>query len=474
MNSFPIGPYTPQFDLDALVGAEDPPELAAALTIIVQRIPDIDLDWAALEVLHVKDEPGYLHRLVTTWVTSHAYKSGSHRERRHVPPRAHDPNDTTTSMSAKYNQLSRQYVLNALPYLREETVEDALKQLKYHLIPTLMFFQEKLAFTSKGTLLDGKSITLLPSDRTLVKVDPREDAAFFAESVRYEAELANEQKKARPLFEKRLKAHAYSELGVDIVECAVCMGPVLREDLAHCTAGGCNICTSCACAVLLARFGKAKYESNCAMDGCEGFYPLPELQRLLPRDVFSSFVDQSRYSSLKGTKDPHWKECPNCHHWTYMNSLDTVDFCCSNPRCSRLLCKRCWQPSHLPERCPVVLESEAEMKRFVTVKMNDARYRLCPKCQLKILKTVGCNHLTCPCGTEFCYLCLATFAHNHEYDHFGHPPRNCPQFNKDNVALDMQLVREAGGRAVAEWKAAHPAFKDVVLDLDALMGADFC
>ncbi|KAK4192825.1 hypothetical protein QBC35DRAFT_372859 [Podospora australis] len=35
----------------------------------------------------------------------------------------------------------------------------------------------------------------------------------------------------------------------------------------------------------------------------------------------------------------------------------------------------------------------------------------CPKCKRRVHKTDGCNHMTCYCGHEWCYECLANYSH---------------------------------------------------------------
>jgi hypothetical protein len=34
-----------------------------------------------------------------------------------------------------------------------------------------------------------------------------------------------------------------------------------------------------------------------------------------------------------------------------------------------------------------------------------ANARMCPGCSLRTSRTDGCNHMTCPCGVEWCYIC---------------------------------------------------------------------
>lgn len=39
--------------------------------------------------------------------------------------------------------------------------------------------------------------------------------------------------------------------------------------------------------------------------------------------------------------------------------------------------------------------------------------RVCPQCHTITSRTAGCNHITCPCGKEWCYICGADWSHAH-------------------------------------------------------------
>ena len=109
-------------------------------------------------------------------------------------------------------------------------------------------------------------------------------------------------------------------------------------------------------------------------------------------------------------------------------------FQCCMPSCSRATCRLCKRESHLPLRCSEVEGDDAlEARRHVESAMTDALLRSCWKCSKSFFKVDGCvrglfvlppssfvfgsrsssshslahrcNHMTCQCGAESCYLC---------------------------------------------------------------------
>jgi hypothetical protein len=64
---------------------------------------------------------------------------------------------------------------------------------------------------------------------------------------------------------------------------------------------------------------------------------------------------------------------------------------------------------------------------FVLTKVNkdysaEARFKYCPFCERPGLLDEGCNHVTCECGEEWCFICIRKW--NGGYDH-----EECGQYN---------------------------------------------
>lgn len=80
--------------------------------------------------------------------------------------------------------------------------------------------------------------------------------------------------------------------------------------------------------------------------------------------------------------------------------------------CNYKFCVICSCPWHADETCSQYADRKAAVSKHEAasedfVKINTKR---CPKCDSKILKHGGCDHMTCrKCSHEFCWLCFADY-----------------------------------------------------------------
>ncbi len=77
------------------------------------------------------------------------------------------------------------------------------------------------------------------------------------------------------------------------------------------------------------------------------------------------------------------------------------------PRCQFQICFDCLMPWHPYVRC----EEAAEEQIRTWAKGRDCCR--CPACHVLIERIDGCNHVTCKCGHEFCWLCGADYSAGH-------------------------------------------------------------
>lgn len=93
--------------------------------------------------------------------------------------------------------------------------------------------------------------------------------------------------------------------------------------------------------------------------------------------------------------------------------------------CGTQFCFDCGEESHLPASCEA-------MREWALIQMNSDFWvrknaKPCPGCRAPIEKTQGCNHMTCTCRVEFCWLCL-TKLRSHSENH------TCNRYDPTNDA----------------------------------------
>ncbi|KAL5170386.1 E3 ubiquitin-protein ligase RNF144A [Glycine soja] len=80
------------------------------------------------------------------------------------------------------------------------------------------------------------------------------------------------------------------------------------------------------------------------------------------------------------------------------------------PSCHRLFCAQCKVPWHGSMSCEEFQEIERnkdekvlENKFFKLAK--EEKWQKCPRCTMFVQRREGCDHMTCRCGCDFCYIC---------------------------------------------------------------------
>lgn len=133
--------------------------------------------------------------------------------------------------------------------------------------------------------------------------------------------------------------------------------------------------------------------------------------------------------------------CPFCDFGAVPETEGTV-FYCLNVDCLKESCRTCRTPNHFPDPCEDIEQDENVLARtYIENKMTEAILRECYKCNMKFVKSGGCNTIVCPCGAQMCYICRKPVT-----DLYLH--RGC---QKHSVAkMDEEMVMEAALKAKKE------------------------
>ncbi|KAK4216034.1 hypothetical protein QBC37DRAFT_255771, partial [Rhypophila decipiens] len=143
----------------------------------------------------------------------------------------------------------------------------------------------------------------------------------------------------------------------------------------------------------------------------------PELLKHADLHRYASKATFSRYDELvtrEALKDlPHFRWCLS----TACTSGQIDDAACTKFKCNECKSSHCIRHNvrwHKGETCEQY--DKRNKKRLKDDKASEEVIKKtsknCPECKKAVTKWTGCNHITCVCGHEWCYVCFAKFERN--------------------------------------------------------------
>jgi len=145
-------------------------------------------------------------------------------------------------------------------------------------------------------------------------------------------------------------------------------------------------------------------------------------------------IDHKKLNSIADIQAKEWfLKQPNSRHC----QTPDCDFCFINEegnrqritcsQCRRKYCSNCLTDHSMRTACDHTKranESAEDQKK--NEEWKKANTIVCPSCKTIIQKDGGCNHMTCKCGHEFCYLCRERYGSCH-CPLFGAAQRRAPR-----------------------------------------------
>lgn len=191
--------------------------------------------------------------------------------------------------------------------------------------------------------------------------------------------------------------------------CPICADEALPSEMVGL---GCNhlVCKTCWGCYLNGKIGEGPscVRTNCPMFKCSQIVPCSVFNNVcapVEKDKFRVFMTRNFIEFSKSFK---WCPSAGCEKVAIASAGVTTVRC----DCGAAFCFKCGEESHEPVQCSYLTEwSEKCSNESETANWILAHTKKCVKCNARIEKNQGCNHMTCKiCKYDFCWICMGPWA----------------------------------------------------------------
>ncbi|KAJ9142103.1 RBR-type E3 ubiquitin transferase [Pleurostoma richardsiae] len=145
---------------------------------------------------------------------------------------------------------------------------------------------------------------------------------------------------------------------------------------------------------------------------CPLLLKFDDVRKHASREVFVRFDDLATRAALKDMPNFRWCLSPKCESGQIFGSDN-----CAKSKCEACGYRQCVHhnvPWHSGETCDEYDKRNRQRQKDEkaseeTIKKTS---KTCPSCKKDVHKWTGCNHITCVCRHEWCYICLAPYQRN--------------------------------------------------------------
>ncbi|XP_039081968.1 E3 ubiquitin-protein ligase RNF216 isoform X3 [Hyaena hyaena] len=327
------------------------------------------------------------------------------------------------------------------------------KEMNQYSYIDFKFEQGDIKIEKRMFFLENKRRHCRSYDRRALLPDVQQEQEFYEQKIKEMAEHEDF------LLALQMNEEQYQKDG-QLIECRCCYGEFPFEELTQC-ADAHLFCKECLIRYAQeAVFGSGKSELSCMEGSCTCSFPASELEKVLPQTILYKYYERKAEEEVAAAYADELVRCPSCSFPALLDS-DVKRFSCPNPRCRKETCRKCqglWK-EHSGLTCEELAEKDdIKYRTSIEEKMTAARIRKCHKCGTGLIKSEGCNRMSCRCGAQMCYLCRVSI---NGYDHFCQHPRSpgapCQECSRcslwtDPTEDDEKLIEEIQKEAEEEQK----------------------
>ncbi|KAK3335482.1 hypothetical protein B0T19DRAFT_9775 [Cercophora scortea] len=197
--------------------------------------------------------------------------------------------------------------------------------------------------------------------------------------------------------------------------CSVCMEDKKITELPVRITEGCKhpptICKDCLKQWLASGLETGTFDRLKCPD-CPEILKYDDVQRYATKETFSRYDTLMTRAALKDIPNFYWCMSTTCESGQIYRGV------CPEFKCAACKARHCVKHNvswHEGETCEEYDRRHKQRKKDekASEEMVKKTSKKCPECKKDVHKFTGCNHITCVCGHEWCYICLAKYERNH-------------------------------------------------------------
>lgn len=195
--------------------------------------------------------------------------------------------------------------------------------------------------------------------------------------------------------------------------CAVCADDKRVSELPISITSVCNH-DSTTCKDCLRQWLQSSLETNewnrLKCPDCPGLLQYPDVKRYASPETFERYDTLATRAALEDIPNFRWCLSTTCDSG-YIHDGTCPKFKCQKKKCGTRHCVKHEVLWHEGETCDQYDRRHQQRKKDekATEQMIKNTSKKCPKCTKDVHKWSGCNHITCICGHEWCYVCFKEF-----------------------------------------------------------------
>ncbi|KAK8056260.1 ring finger protein [Apiospora rasikravindrae] len=146
---------------------------------------------------------------------------------------------------------------------------------------------------------------------------------------------------------------------------------------------------------------------------CSGFLAFEDVRAFADPETFERYDSLATKAALESFRDFRWCLNPRCSAGQIHKAACARVKCHA---CKASLCSHHNLPWHGGETCEAYDWRTRRQRKSdkASEKKVKEMTKSCPRCHKDVYKYSGCDHITCVCGHEWCYLCLGEYYHDQE------------------------------------------------------------